>query len=90
MPKWLIIGIVLILNHILWIFFAHVMKCIAEKNENYWDFKADPFESLGAFFFPLFVYIFSALSLSVEKPFILANLMIMKSKGNKKILLLNT
>lgn len=60
MPKWLIIAIVLILNHILWIFFAHVMKCIAEKNENYWDFKADPFESLGAFFFPLFVFIFSA------------------------------
>lgn len=60
MPKWLIIGIVLILNHILWIFFARVMKCIAEKNENYWDFKADPFESLGAFFFPLFVFIFSA------------------------------
>ena len=30
------------------------------KNENYWDFKADPFESLGAFFFPLFVFIFSA------------------------------
>lgn len=89
MPKWLIIAIVLILNHILWIFFARVMKCIAEEDEDYWDF-AYPTESLGAFFFPLFVFIFLLLSLSVEKPFILANLMIMKSKGNKKILLLNT
>lgn len=60
MPKWLIIGIVLILNHILWIFFARVMKCIAEEDEDYWDDLTDPFESLGAFFFPLFVFIFSA------------------------------
>lgn len=60
MPKSLIIVIVLILNHILWIFFARVMKCIAEEDEEYWDFKTDPFESLGAFFFPLFVFIFSA------------------------------
>ena len=59
MPKLLIITIVLILNHILWIFFARVMKCIAEKNENYWD-SAYPFESFGAFLFPLFVFIFSA------------------------------
>ena len=59
MPKWLIIAIVLILNHILWIFFARVMKCIAEKNEDCWD-CAFPSESFGAFFFPLFVFIFSA------------------------------
>ena len=59
MPKWLIITIVLILNHILWIFFARVMKCIAEEDEDYWDF-ADPCESFGAFFFPLFVFVFSA------------------------------
>lgn len=59
MPKWLIITIVLILNHILWIFFARVMKCVAEKDEDYWDF-AYPTESLGVFFFPLFVFIFSA------------------------------
>lgn len=59
MPKWLIIAIVLILNHILWIFFARVMKCIAEEDEDYWDF-AYPAESLGVFFFSLFVFIFSA------------------------------
>ena len=59
MPKWLIITIVLILNHILWIFFARVMKCIAEEDEDYWD-SAYPFESFGVFFFPLFVFIFSA------------------------------
>lgn len=59
MPKWLIIAIVLILNHILWIFFARVMKCIAEEDEDYWD-SAYPSESFGAFFFPLFVFIFSA------------------------------
>ena len=59
MPKWLIIAIVLIFNHILWIFFARVMKCIAEKDEDYWD-SAFPSESFGAFFFPLFVFIFSA------------------------------
>ena len=59
MPKWLIIAIVLILNHILWIFFARVMKCIAEEDEDYWDF-AYPTESLGVFFFPLFVFMFSA------------------------------
>ena len=59
MPKWLIIAIVLILNHILWIFFARVMKCIAEEDEDYWD-SAYPCESFGAFFFPLFVFIFSA------------------------------
>ena len=59
MPKWLIIAIVLILNHILWIFFARVMKCIAEEDEDYWD-SAYPFESFGAFFFSLFVFIFSA------------------------------
>ena len=59
MPKWLIIAIVLILNHILWIFFARVMKCIAEEDEDYWD-SAYPFESFGTFFFPLFVFIFSA------------------------------
>lgn len=58
MPKWLIITIVLILNHILWIFFARVMKCIAEEDEDYWDFS-EPFESLGVFFFPLFVFMFS-------------------------------
>lgn len=58
MPKWLIIAIVLILNHILWIFFARVMKCIAEEDEDYWD-SAYPSESFGAFFFPLFVFIFS-------------------------------
>lgn len=59
MPKWLIIAIVLILNYILWIFFARVMKCIAEEDEDYWD-SAYSFESFGAFFFPLFVFIFSA------------------------------
>ena len=59
MPKWLIIAIVLIFNHILWIFFARVMKCIAEEDEDYGD-SAYPFESFGAFFFPLFVFIFSA------------------------------
>ena len=59
MPKWLIIAIVLIFNHILWIFFARIMKCIAEKDEDYWD-SAFPSESFGAFFFPLFVFIFSA------------------------------
>ena len=59
MPKWLIGANVLILNHILWIFFARVMKWIAEKYEDYWD-SAFPSESFGAFFFPLFVFIFSA------------------------------
>lgn len=59
MPKWLIIAIILILNHILWIFFARVMKCIAEEDEDYWD-SAYPFESFGTFSFPLFVFIFSA------------------------------
>lgn len=59
MPKWLIIVIVLILNHILWIFFARVMKCIAEEDEDYWDL-ADLIEYFGVFFFPLFVFIFSA------------------------------
>ena len=59
MPKWLIITIVLILNHILWIFFARVMKCIAEEDEDYWDL-ADLIEYLGVFFFPLFVFVFSA------------------------------
>lgn len=59
MPKWLIITIVLILNHILWIFFARVMKCIAEEDEDYWDL-ADLIEYFGVFFFPLFVFIFSA------------------------------
>ena len=59
MPKWLIITIVLFFNHILWIFFARVMKCIAEEDEDYWDFS-EPFEDLGVFFFPLFVFIFSA------------------------------
>ena len=59
MPKWLIIAIILILNHILWIFFARVMKCIAEEDEDYWD-SAYPFGSFGTFFFPLFVFIFSA------------------------------
>lgn len=59
MSKWLIITIVLIFNHILWIFFARVMKCIAEEDEDYWDFS-DPPESFGAFFFPLVVFIFSA------------------------------
>ena len=59
MPKWLIIAIVLIFNHILWIFFARVMKCIAEKDDDSWD-SAFPSESFGAFFFPLFVFIFSA------------------------------
>ena len=59
MPKWLIIAIVLIFNHILWIFFARIMKCIAEKDEDYWD-SAYPLESFGAFFFPLFVFIVSA------------------------------
>lgn len=82
MPKWLIITIVLILNHILWIFFARVMKCIAEEDEDYWDF-ADPQESFGAFFFPCLCLFFLLLSLSVEKLFILANLTIMKSKNKK-------
>ena len=59
MPKWLIIAIVLIFNHILWIFFARVMKCIAEEDEDYWDL-ADLIEYFGVFFFPLFVFIFSA------------------------------
>lgn len=59
MPKWLIIVIVLIFNHILWIFFARVMKCIAEEDEDYWD-SAYPSEAFGVFFFPLFVFIFSA------------------------------
>lgn len=66
MPKWLIIAIVLILNHILWIFFARVMKCIAEEDEDYWD-SAYPFESFGAFFFPLFVFIFSAVKFVSRK-----------------------
>ena len=66
MPKWLIITIVLILNHILWIFFARVMKCIAEEDEDYWD-SAYPFESFGAFFFPLFVFIFSAVKFVSRK-----------------------
>ena len=35
------------------------MKCIAEEDEDYWD-SAYSFESFGAFFFPLFVFIFSA------------------------------
>ena len=35
------------------------MKCVAEEDEDYWDF-AYPTESLGVFFFPLFVFIFSA------------------------------
>ena len=59
MPKWLIIAIVLILNHILWIFFTRVMKCIAEEDEDYWDYS-DLLESFGVFFFPLFVFIFSS------------------------------
>ena len=66
MPKWLIIAIVLIFNHILWIFFARIMKCIAEKDEDYWD-SAYPFESFGAFFFPLFVFIFSAVKFVSRK-----------------------
>lgn len=66
MPKWLIITIVLILNHILWIFFARVMKCIAEEDEDYWD-SAYPSESFGAFFFPLFVFIFSAVKFVSRK-----------------------
>lgn len=66
MPKWLIIAIVLILNHILWIFFARVMKCIAEEDEDYWD-SAYPSESFGAFFFPLFVFIFSAVKFVSRK-----------------------
>ena len=66
MPKWLIIAIVLIFNHILWIFFARVMKCIAEKDEDYWD-SAFPSESFGAFFFPLFVFIFSAVKFVSRK-----------------------
>lgn len=66
MPKWLIIAIVLILNHILWIFFARVMKCIAEEDEDYWD-SAYPFESFGAFFFPLFVFIFSTVKFVSRK-----------------------
>lgn len=66
MPKWLIITIVLILNHILWIFFARVMKCIVEEDEDYWD-SAYPFESFGAFFFPLFVFIFSAVKFVSRK-----------------------
>lgn len=35
------------------------MKCIAEEDEDYWD-SAYLSESFGAFFFPLFVFIFSA------------------------------
>ena len=66
MPKWLIIAIILILNHILWIFFARVMKCIVEEDEDYWD-SAYPFESFGAFFFPLFVFIFSAVKFVSRK-----------------------
>lgn len=59
MSKWLIVTIVLVLNHILWIFFARVMKCIAGQDEDYWDL-AGPLESLGVFFFPLLVFMFSA------------------------------
>ena len=66
MPKWLIIAIVLIFNHILWIFFARVMKCIAEEDEDYWD-SAFPSESFGAFFFPLFMFIFSAVKFISRK-----------------------
>lgn len=59
MPKWLVITIIIILNHLLWIFFARVMKSIAEEDEDYWDY-AEPCEQLGMFFFPLFVFVFSA------------------------------
>lgn len=57
MLKLLIIIIALVLNHILWIFFARVMKCIAEQDEDYYKECVDPIELLGVFCFPLFSFV---------------------------------
>lgn len=60
MPKWLIIGIVLILNHILWIFFAHVMKCIAEKMKIIGILRLTHLNLWAHFSFPYLYLFFSA------------------------------
>ena len=60
MCKRLIIAIILVLNHILWIFFARVMKCIAEQDENYYKKYVSDLELLGVFCFPLLFFMLSA------------------------------